>query len=152
MKPSEIRMFYRDAKNKRQAIRYLADMNVCGIEDILELIPEASALFDKKQNSTKITSNIINNYEREFRDLFLDGKTDREVAEYFEISVSMVEYIRNKLGIISSRGKKKAWTESKKEQLRHYFRRGLSDREIAEVMESTVTMVKRQRLALGLLR
>jgi len=54
MKPDEIVMRYRQAKNKAEQLKILADLNVCSVDEIINVICEHSEYKPQFFNKAKI--------------------------------------------------------------------------------------------------
>lgn len=99
MSDFEILRDYRQAKNKIEQVKILADLNGCTKEEITECL--------EKQGVTVLKVDTPEEKRLSFLYLYNQGMTDEEIASDIGLKASSVREIRSKLGLKKHKKKRK---------------------------------------------
>lgn len=89
-------------------------------------------------------------WEGEARRLWLEGKSDAEVAEIMGCSVNYAGKIRLQMGMLSQRGRRAAKKRIPGELLKKLYAAGLNDEQIARERGANAPNVRKWRIEIGL--
>lgn len=89
-------------------------------------------------------------WEGEARRLWLEGRSDAEVAEIMGCSVNYAGKIRLQMGMLSQRGRRTAKKRIPGELLKKLYAAGLNDDQIARARGTNAPNVRKWRIEIGL--
>ena len=98
----------------------------------------------KRGKTRKVTAQVL----VYMRDMFLDGASIEEIADFFEIDRGTARKYLKEIGLV--RGKKRARKKITREELEELVRKGYSDRKIAEYFGVTVGYIASLRHKYGI--
>ena len=104
MSEFEILRDYRQAKDKKEQVKILADMNMCTQK-------EMKAYLEQHGVNAKARNTWTDETVRKFQKLFHEGLSDNELADAMSLKVSTIYTMRIKYGLKRNKKRKPVYTD-----------------------------------------
>lgn len=105
MTDDEIRISYRDSRDKVKQVAILSQLNCCSKDSICDIIG-IRVLQDVKMIEAKLRDDRLNQRNSKFLELYNEGLVDSDIAKYTNVKRSVVSHWRSDNGI-PSQGKRR---------------------------------------------